>query len=780
MIRPKQKLSRKEKTVKWVEDNLKYNSRSTIMGVVDREHFNHLYALAAGTLKNTAYTHVTNPLNSDKYRTYPEKIKNYNIITPIFMQLLGEFIKRPIEPVVIAKNSDLENQQAELEYSLILQSLQQQFVNLLIQKGQYVEGQTDENGQPTQPPLSPEYIKKQKQSLKDLKAISGQRILEYVISEQELLRKWREMFYDFIVTKSTFSYKDVSVDNVFYTRIRPQNIFYYATDNVDYIEDAEIVRYINFYTISEIIDLFKDEPDFTPEMIEALEDRETGMWEGGFLYNWNKNYSSNNSLPFVDALRVNSIPVEHIQWTSMAKVYRIYTIDVFNNPVYYDVDEDYIFNEGEKVEEKWIKEKWEGYIIAGKYYIGGKPIDLQRGTFDNPNKCKNSYNGRIYMNQFKDVKSITETLEPYQEAYNILKWKIQSMINKNKDKLMVIPLGLLGHFKENKKKVDFDGNEYTVEDTEESVIEKAMYYADALSTLFVDETEENAQLAAQMIKSIDMSLGNYIQYLYNYATQVKAEAEEQVGFNRYRKAATNSSDAVSNVNQGVYAGSLITEEYFTEFNEFIERECQGIVDISKFAYRNGKKTKYLRTDGELIQLNLEEGSIQDTEFGVFTKNGGKTKEDLEILKQRTLEFAQNGMKQSIIAKIVNSSSNFASLIEEIEAMEEQMMQQQQQAQQQEQQMMQMQIEAKQVEQKAELDKEYYKIDKDSQTKLEVKYAELSAKALELNQNDDYIKLQELKQKQMDSMIAQQMKMIEFRLKDKQIESDEKIAKMNKN
>lgn len=780
MIRPKQKLPRKEKTAKWVEDNLKYNSRSTVTGVIDREHFNRLYALAAGTLNEMKYTHVTNPLNSDKYRAYPEKIKNYNIITPIFMQLIGEFIKRPIEPLVIAKNSDLENQKAELEFNLILQSLQQQFVNTLIQQGQYVEGQTDENGQPIQPPLSPEYIKKQKQSLKDLKAISGQRILEYIISEQNILRKWREKFYDFIVTKSTFSYKDVSADNVFYTRVRPQNLFYYATDNVDYIEDAEIVRYINFYTVSEIIDLFKDEPDFTPEMIEALEDRETGMWEGGFLYNFNKNFSANNNIPFVDTLRVNSIPVEHIQWTSMCKTYRIYTVDVFNNPIYFDVDEDYIPNEGENLEEKWVKEKWEGYIIAGKYYIGGKPIDLQRGTFDNPNKCKNSYNGRIFMNQFKEVKSITETLEPYQEAYNILKWKIQSMINKNKDKLMVIPLGLLGHFKENKKKVDFDGNQYIVEDTEESVIEKAMYYADALSALFVDETEENAQLAAQMIKSIDMSLGNYIQYLYNYAMQVKAEAEEQVGFNRFRKADTNSSDAVSNVNQGVYAGSLITEGYFTEFNEYIEKECQGLLDIAKFAYRNGKKAQYLRTDGELIQLNLEEGSIQEVEFGVFAKNGGKTKEDFDILKQRTLEFAQNGMKQSVVAKIINSTSNFASLIEEIEAMEEQMMQQQQAQAQQEQQLAQMQIDAEKEKQKAELDKEYYKIDKDSQTKLELKYAELSAKALELNQNDDYVKLQELRQKQMDSMVAQQLKMIELRLKDKKIDSDERIAKMNKN
>lgn len=782
MIRPSQKLSFSQKDDAWKENNLRWCSETATIGLFDNNQLKDLYDLAAGRIKETSYKYVTNPFNSKdrKYTKYPTELKNFDIMSSIFSQLIGESIKRPLEPIVYSKNDDVYNQQNDLEYKRFIESLQQTFVNTLIQNGLFVEGQTDEQGQPINAPLSPDVIKKEKKNLKKLKIIEDQNILDYIIDAEKIETKLRNCFYDFIVTRACFTYKDVVGDEIVYKRIPREKLYYSNLDNIDFIEDAEIVKCVNEYSLNELIDLFRDEEDFTNDLINDLE-RLCSEGDVGFFATFKRNFNAANQLKDSDGsagkIDITKLTLEHIQWTSLKKIYRIYKVNALGQTIKIDVDEDYIFEEGEEKEMKWVNEKWQGYIIAGRFYIGCRPLPLQRGTFDNPNSCKNSYNGKIFKKGF-NVLTITEKLEPYQKMYNILKYKIQFVINKNKDKITIVPIGLLGHLKKTMttKETTNDGQEVTVQEIdEESALMKSLYYADATGFLFVDESIDGAATAATMLKTVDAGLGNYIKFLYEYANNVKTEAEELIGFNRFRKADINTSDAVSNVNAGSYAGSLITEEYFVEFNEFVECEMQGLMDLSKFAFINGKKASFLRSDGELAHLKLEEGAIQEKEFGVFSKNGGKTKEDLDILKARTLEFAQNGMQHGMIGKIINSSNNFAKLIDDIEEMDEKLNQQQQAQQQQESQLKEMEIQqkAKAVEDQLKLD--YYKIDQDNETKIEIAYAQLTDAALARNENGDLIAIEKLREDTIKRIQEGQIKSAELGLKNKEIESKERIA-----
>lgn len=792
--RPSQKLPFAKKDKAWIEENAKWCSNITSTGVYDATQIQELYDSAAGRIKEVSYTHVTNPYNTkcDRLKKYPSRLRNYDLKSPIFAQLIGESTKRPLEPMVYNKNGDVFNQQSDLEYKRFVESLQQTFVNTLIQNGLFVEGQTDDQGQPINPPISPDVIKKEKKSLKALKTTEDQNILDYIIDEQKIVFKFRQLIYDFFVTNGCFTYKDVVSDNVVYKRISRDKLFYSNLENIEFIEDAEIVKCVNQYTINEVIDLFRNEEDFTEEILNDLENAKHNGWANGILSTFSRNFNASNGIKDTNAetaIDINTITVSHIQWTSLRKIYRLYKQNALNQRIYVDVDEDYIPDKDEEYDEKWVSEKWQVYNIADRYYIGGRPLPLQRGTFDNPNSCKNSYNGRIYKKGF-NVTTINEKLDPYQELYNILKYRIQFIINKNKDKITIVPTGLLGHFKKTKttREIDANGRESTIQESDnQSAITESLYYAESTGFLFVDESVDGAQTAATMLKTVDAGLGNYIQYLISYANDVKSEAEELLGFNRFRKADINTSDAVSNVNAGTYAGSLITEEYFIEFNEFIECELQGIIDLAKFAYINGKKASFLRSDGEIAHLNLEESSIQEKEFGVFVKNGGKTKENFEALKARALDFAQNGMQHGMVGKIINSSTNIEKLIDDIFEIEDKINEQQQQQQQAELQIQQEKIQADREIKSAELEMDKYKVDQDNETKLEIAYATITDSAIARDGAVDLIAIEKLRNEAMKRLQDGQLKIMELQLKNKEIDSKErisnntlKVAKVNKN
>ena len=213
----------------------------------------------------------------------------------------------------------------------------------------------------------------------------------------------------------------------------------------------------------------------------------------------------------------------------------------------------------------------------------------------------------------------------------------------------------------------------------------------------------------------------------------------------------------------------------------MEKEFQGLVDIAKYAYRNGKKAMYRRTDLEEEILNIDEGSLQETEFGVFVKNGGRTKEMYETIKQYALSMIQNGVKGSTVLKALKGDDNIEKLIERMEVAEREFDERQQQIQEQQNMIQQGAVDAQR--EANELQK--YKVDEDNQTKINLKLLELGQQAINLNDElafqqitdlykDDAAKRKDIIQDKMNQIkLALESKALE--LKDKEIDSKERIS-----
>lgn len=716
----KQRVTSGSRSEEWWMNNIDYYINNGEHYYTRKDKFLTLYRVAQGIMEEHWYHYVTNPYNAQKEqeKKWPAKIRNYDIISPVLNLLKGEKALRPFPYQVFVHNSDAETIKKEQEKQAINENLIQQWLFQLQQEGFEVGGPEE------MPPPPDKVLDEFRKSWSDARAKMGQAGLKFILDDQEVIKKWRKGFYDWMVTDYVFTYKDVIRDNIDYEIVNPYDLSYIASPDTEYVEDGEAAIRRQWMTISEVIDRFYDV--LSPEEIAELEESQRNE-SPSFTVD---SQIQGQSLP--RDWRGSMVQVYHVVWKSMRKIGKVSTTDVFGNPIEFEVDEDFKPMRGEEVEWMWVNEVVEGYRIDDKYYKEMRPIPYQRGTFDNPSKCKLPYNGACQSTRHTESVSLLEKMIPYQILYNIVKYRLELTMAKNKDKITMLPIGVVP----NKEGWD----EFTM-----------MYYADSTGYMFFDETNKNSLAAMQYIKTLDAGLNQYIQYIYKYLQDIKQELEEFVGITRQRKGQTAPSEGARVTEQSIFQSSVVTEDLFMTYEEFQRRELQGLLDISRFAWIKGKRSQYVGDDMKLQFLNIEPGSYQEAEFGVFVKTSKKENEKLEALRQMAQAFAQNQMRPSMVADILNSE-NFMELRDKLEQLEELEMQLQQQQAQSEGSGEQARLQAEALEKQKQRDHESIENEKDRNLEREKMLNETNRELLTADENDnsipDALEVQKLTQEQL--------------------------------
>ena len=653
--RPKQRVSRAEKnTEDWKNKNVEYWCGRTNFYPMARTDAFILHQACAGKLDESLYTYVTNPLNMDRpeLKGYPAKIRNIDIISPNIQRLMGELSQRYFNPMVIAINSLMKDRKEDLEYNLTLEKLKRDFVNGLVMAGVLPE-------EVAQTPLPQEIINKQVSNLQNELTLMGQHALNVIIRDNKVDQIRRETLYEFIVLGRFITYKRVNGEELDYDWISPIEISFINTPNLRYIQESECVKRTVMMTMSEILDMFYNVEGFQ-EISEEVEKQLAIVGfqsvSGGITSDMLRGMITGN-FNNVMTQQIEGLIVEHVQWSSMALIKRITGIDEFGNEYIQIYDEDYTPLPFEKVEEKWVKEEWEGYRIASKWILGVQPIPYQRGTWSNPNKAVKEYNGKVYGNNYIVPESIGEKGIVYQIKYNIAHYHLEKVLNKNKDKITFFPLGLIP------QKEGWD--EFTV-----------MYYADAHGYFFLDETNPQAISAMQYMKVLDMSLYQYIKELYGILRAIKEDWDDAIGFNRQRKGATMASDGKAVTEEALYRSSTATEELYRQHEDVLLEDLNGLIALSKVAWRNGKRGTYMTSKFKEAYYEIDPTIYPLIEFGVVCENSSKNQRELEMMKAQLGNVAQQTQQLSILPRIA-SATNLVELTQELDAMEQKMMEQQQ-------------------------------------------------------------------------------------------------------
>lgn len=648
-ILPPQKLSTKEKTKK---DSVtkKTVMEATIDFYIDegswenqQEELLSLNRLLEDELDEKDYEYVLNPFNTtiDKYKRFGSRLRNFNIIKPVVDLYMGEFGKRFNVIQVIDTNPNEDN-----EYKKGLNThIEKYYTNKVIRDLNNLGIQTGQN--PPEQTFN-QAIEEYNRSFDENRVISGQEILDYIIFDQNLKDKYQNVLKDWLVHGRAITYKGVFNDDIDFEHVPSWELSFPKHLPTEFLEDAQYVVRRIIMTPNEILDRWHGKLD-----------EETVKWldEKGRDNNTNTNRSNNfiilptqyiNNKEDYNKYSVrkifNGIEVYHVQYRSFRKVGILTTEDELGQIIEVQVDDTYKVNkEAGDISIVWDWESVieEGWRIDKDKYIDVGVLPYNRMELNNSSEQKLCYNGRVNQTSTGGIQSIVKAGRPYQIIYNILHYQFEKIINKNKDKITVIPLGLVP-----KGRYGWDE-------------EKFMYQAHATSLAFIDETSPNAAAALQGIKVLDMSLGNFAKEMIELMQGVKAEWWESIGMNRQRYGDTKASDGKGVTEQAIYRSAVISEELFRKFEKFQEKDYEGLLDLSKLAFIDGKKSKYINSEGREAFLNINpDEAITHTEnsYGIFVRNSTTENEKLEFGRQFAATMIQNGESDAALELI--DSTNF--------------------------------------------------------------------------------------------------------------------------
>lgn len=652
---PSQATTRAQKhTFQFTKENSDYWISQAAFGGNQYAELYLLYKAIEGELNTTDYSYVLNPFNvdEDKLKNFPSRIRNYDIISPIFQARLGEMLKRYHNYEVITTNADVKNKYTEALNDQMYGTLAKIAVNELNKNGINTGVDTQETKSPQQ--VAAEH----KDSYNDTRAMQGQEALDFIKYDQRLQELYQEVLKDWLTTGRCFTYKEVYRGQVNMYTV-PALEAWASLGHSDYVEDGNAFVWRRPMNINDVIDRYRDR--MADQDVYWLEEQVRQMGTSG-------GSGSGNNAPFVylgsenmDSIRYNfgyfnggKIFVYIVQNKTLVKRGIVTYKDELGQISEKEVEDDYIFDEkaGDiDINWEWENETWE-YVrlgeenggIEGKgIYLYGEPVNLQRTQLNNDSRCKLTFNGRVQRTKTGKILSHVKKGLVYQILYNIYQYQREMIINRNKDKIMLMPMGLFPK--------SFGKDPFT----------SFMYFLQATGLALFDETKPNAAAIINSLKSIDMGLGNYIAEMNKIIDNVKNEYWDAVGFNRQRYGDTNSSDGKGVNEQAIFRSSLITAQEDFEFERFVETEYAGALDASKLAWIDGKQGMYLNSDGRRAFLDINGIEHLESNYAVFVKDSQEQYEKLKALRALAQPMAQKGTAKSHVLAEIIENNNFSKI-----------------------------------------------------------------------------------------------------------------------
>jgi hypothetical protein len=540
--------------------------------------------------------------------------------------LEGEYEKRPFNFVVKVNNPDAVNFAQDETYKALLQSLEQDFINKLNQKG----ANTGQESQEVQPPAK--IVAAAQSNYRDQRAVMGEAALNILIDDLALEEAFKRLFKDWLIAGETYSYKGVRHKDVVYERVSPLDIDYDKAPDFEYIEDGNWCVRRMFMTMGDIIDHWYDELEANE--IDIIED------DQGHMSFRSSSVNGFNNLRADEDLKRSKLQVYHICWKYLNKVGILSypdpqtgEIEEIEVPETYKPDA----SKGEHVEWYWVNEVWEGYRILRDIYVGIRPIPNQRNKMNCISECKLPYNGKKFSEVHSRNLSIVEMGLPYEILHRIMHFNLEKTIAKSKGKIALI-----------------DQNAIPRKDGWDE--EKFFYWADANGYALLNRNQIGVDKSWNQYSTLDMGLYGDIEHMIGVMNFIKEEWDALLGISRQRKGETKSTDTVGGNAQAAFNSTVISERVFSRFEEFLQRELTGLIDCSKLAWIDGKKRLWYGDDMRQQLLNIDPEIYTESDYGVFVSKSPRDIQSLEMVRQQVQSFAQNGMAPSTIVDVVRARS----------------------------------------------------------------------------------------------------------------------------
>lgn len=795
---PQQRVSGAEKRkADWYSNCIDYVI-DTGLSYNDRTDTELKLGILRGDLPNEFYRKTLNPYNSsnEKYTRFPATLRNLDIMSDIIRRYVSEYFKGVHEfvvgannpDIIINKNAKLKQKVGELAQQAFQQSFEQQY-NAMVQQAQQ-EGKDPSTIDPQQAmPDMEQFIKDFNEKYIDDESKQGQDVLDYVRSMTEDTIIYLSAFFNFVALGECYSYSDVRGDKLFKENV-PVIEAYPIPNDKFFVEDHDMFARRMLMSYQQIIDMFDDFlDDKDKKFLEIYYGRASsnnGITRLGYNQMFEtypdvcSKFSKEERELFkrepitLTAENNNLFEVWHVVWRGEAKRGILTYINEVGMQGTRVVDESYKLNkEAGDISIEWTYEPqvYEGYRIGGRYNsiypIKARPIAFNRNG-------KLPYNGIMEVLPMMGKFSIIKLVTPYQIMRNIFAYHREMVIAKNKMLILLLPESLVAS------------------DTEDRIYKMA-----ADGTLLVDDSEDSNTIKMQQIRLLNANMGSYITELTNLMEATKAEAREMVDMNAQRYGDIAQSAGASTTQEAITRSSMGMVILTQMFDEFRKHDYNRDLDYCKLAFVEGLDTTYWDVLGAKRYISLDVNSFIGSDYSTTVRNDSKELDKLQQLRQWAFSAAQNGDLDMAIAAI--SGDNVSQIKATINKFTEIKRQHEEQMQQMEQMTKQAEIQGKlqEIQAKGEQDRltEQLKYSYEMQLKyIDVDMSLLAAENGD-NSNDAEIKnrltalaqdnkqaieKQKLQLEQQKLMSDAYNKAADREVKRKEIDTNLKIAKTNKN
>jgi hypothetical protein len=664
-IRPPQVLPWKAKNADWFQRNIQFCIQRTNFNfgaqTNQRKDLRVFYDVYNNQFPLEWFSHITDPLSAKnpKHKSFPAKIRPVTILRQNIDLLCAEYPRRPFIWSIQNLGED--------GYSTMLDQLNQKVQGNL--KQHFVQGalqQAQANGQQLNPQQQqqlaqqvqlPQQVQEEFQaSYKDALCVKAQHWLKRTLQDTDFHQKALLMFKDWLIAGQCYSYKGVHNNELDYRRISPLNIDFDKSEDQQMVEDGEWVVGRYLWTLSDVVDQFYHD----------LSEKDQNHLETEYWYNSPMGYYENLKGVFTDPQERNKIPVYHVQWKGRKKVGFLSYLDPETFQYVEEVvDEDYIVDrsKGEQVEWRWTNELYEGWRIGRDTFKNMRAALVPRTEMNNASHCKLNYNGRKYSDTHSENISVLEIGIPFQIMYIIITYILEKTIAKNKGKIALFDLNAIpraGGWTEEAFFYYIEGMGYGLLDRNQTGVDKQFVY-----------------------QVLDLSLFDQIKQLIELQNYFKQQWDDITGISRQRKGETYSSDGEGVNERAVFQSTVMTDMIFIRFEEFIQKELQGIIDFIPFLTAKGERSTYNDDDYGTMLMEIFPEDFSMAQLGIYVASSSIEAENLKQAKAIVESYVQREGKLSTAMEIIQAD-NMAIITEklkELEAIEQQQAQAEQKSEQ---------------------------------------------------------------------------------------------------
>lgn len=452
-----------------------------------------------------------------------------------------------------------------------------------------------------------------------------------ILKKQNVQMIFNNGFLSKMINDEEIYYVDVTDDynEPVVKQVDEISLFYSIDDDVQYLEDAEWIRWDQYLNYAQIIDMFGSE--ITDLELNGLQ-KELGIHDGTDYFP-NDNYGVGNpndgqygsfSRSFAYSKKIR---VSRYFWRSVREVKFKESQNKYDakNPFvhYYDETDDKPLGPGERIIKRYVNDIWEGYKIGDRLYKRMQKRPVQVRNLSNPTKSYMPFVGYMYSQSKPKPYSLIWATKDIQKLYNIINYH---------EELMIALSGAKGFIMDKSQLPN-------------GMTPKEWQYQRKLGTAWIQSVKDGKQISQfNQFQQYDDTIPASIMHLKELKMHLEEMVSQITGVSRQRMGNIVQTDQVGTAQQAMMQSSLITEVLHYQHQQLKIRTVQRLANCLRYTERNGSKGQYITNELESVVYEIHPGELDTSEFEIYASDGSKDEKALQDLK---FVLSQNHAKGAI-------------------------------------------------------------------------------------------------------------------------------------